>query len=185
VHLLHYQKEILGLVRDLLLNISIRQGFGGLVSNELTLFNYFDYTKAEISQDEKVSALRGIVFGQNWLDDQEFFVGASVISNDEIYDFIYWVEQYEKELYESNPQFFSLLALKRKLQYEVLDLKGKVQNLSERLNNEKTYNALLKENHQAKLLQEYYDHEYEVLPTWFKRFGHIIKIITGKRRLHL
>lgn len=28
---------------------------------------------------------------------------------------------------------------------------------------------------------KWYHHEYEVLPTWFKRFGHVIKVIMGKR----
>lgn len=28
---------------------------------------------------------------------------------------------------------------------------------------------------------EWYNNEYEVLPIWYKRFGHIIKVITGKR----
>ena len=30
-------------------------------------------------------------------------------------------------------------------------------------------------------LQAYYDKEYEVLPVWYKRFGHILKVISGKR----
>lgn len=30
---------------------------------------------------------------------------------------------------------------------------------------------------------EWYHNEYEVLPLWFKRLGHIIKVITGKRKL--
>jgi hypothetical protein len=28
---------------------------------------------------------------------------------------------------------------------------------------------------------EWYHHEYEVLPTWYKRLGHIIKVLTGQR----
>jgi len=28
---------------------------------------------------------------------------------------------------------------------------------------------------------EWYHHEYEVLPTWYKRLGHIIKVLTGRR----
>jgi hypothetical protein len=28
---------------------------------------------------------------------------------------------------------------------------------------------------------EWYDKEYEVLPLWYKRFGHVIKVLTGKR----
>lgn len=32
-------------------------------------------------------------------------------------------------------------------------------------------------------LQNWYNEQYEVLPLWYKRFGHIIKIISGKRNL--
>jgi hypothetical protein len=28
---------------------------------------------------------------------------------------------------------------------------------------------------------EWYHHEYEILPTWYKRIGHIIKVLTGRR----
>lgn len=30
-------------------------------------------------------------------------------------------------------------------------------------------------------IKRFYYHEYEILPLWYKRFGHIIKVITGKR----
>ena len=30
-------------------------------------------------------------------------------------------------------------------------------------------------------LQKWYNNEYEVLPIWYKRLGHVIKVITGKR----
>lgn len=32
-------------------------------------------------------------------------------------------------------------------------------------------------------IKEWYHNEYEVLPLWYKRFGHIIKIVTGKKKL--
>jgi hypothetical protein len=28
---------------------------------------------------------------------------------------------------------------------------------------------------------DWYNHEYEILPLWYKRFGHIIKVLMGKR----
>jgi hypothetical protein len=30
-------------------------------------------------------------------------------------------------------------------------------------------------------IKRYYHYEYEILPLWFKRFGHLIKVATGKR----
>lgn len=31
-------------------------------------------------------------------------------------------------------------------------------------------------------IRKFYHHEYEVLPVWYKRFGHIIKVLMGKRK---
>ena len=28
---------------------------------------------------------------------------------------------------------------------------------------------------------DWYNHEYEILPLWYKQFGHIIKVLMGKR----
>lgn len=40
---------------------------------------------------------------------------------------------------------------------------------------------ILRSGTEAKLLQDFYVNEYEVLPLWYKRFGHIVKVLTGKR----
>jgi hypothetical protein len=37
------------------------------------------------------------------------------------------------------------------------------------------------EHHRANEILSWYQKEYEVLPLWYKRFGHIIKVFTGKR----
>lgn len=62
---------------------------------------------------------------------------------------------------------------KSKLLQDALQKKTKVQ---------KIIIDLLKTTHQATAIQRYYDAEYEVLPLWFKRIGHIIKVIMGKRK---
>ncbi len=30
-------------------------------------------------------------------------------------------------------------------------------------------------------IRDWYEKEYEVLPLWYKRFGHVLKVMTGKR----
>jgi hypothetical protein len=51
------------------------------------------------------------------------------------------------------------------------------------LKNNKDYLKIaLKEKETEKILA-FYHNEYEVLPLWYKRFGHIIKIITGHRKI--
>jgi len=37
--------------------------------------------------------------------------------------------------------------------------------------------------HDRKNIQEWYDKEYEILPLWYKRFGHVIKVFKRKRSM--
>ncbi len=36
---------------------------------------------------------------------------------------------------------------------------------------------------ESKYLLQWYNRQYEVLPLWYKQFGHIVKVLTGKRTL--
>jgi hypothetical protein len=65
------------------------------------------------------------------------------------------------------------------------DEKRKIENdyneTATELNNYKQYLEIaLKEKETEKIIT-FYHKEYEVLPLWYKKFGHLIKIITGKR----
>ena len=50
-----------------------------------------------------------------------------------------------------------------------------------RLNNELQRGQYEAEQKRSNQLLTWYHDEYEVLPLWYKRFGHIIKVFTGKR----
>jgi len=63
------------------------------------------------------------------------------------------------------------LATQRRL---VAAMKGEIANLG-------TYVDFIRSGSQAAELQQYYNNEYEILPKWYKRFGHMIKVIMGKR----
>ena len=63
----------------------------------------------------------------------------------------------------------------------------KVQQQTEYLKNEinilKDFNALLKNQSETEKILNFYHQQYEVLPLWYKQVGHIIKIITGHRKI--
>lgn len=59
-------------------------------------------------------------------------------------------------------------AYKHQLSMKAIDLQNNQLYLS--IQKEERVNAL-----------EWYRQEYEILPLWYKRFGHIIKVLTGKR----
>ena len=46
---------------------------------------------------------------------------------------------------------------------------------------EKLQTKIEPEHNQAKEIQAWYTNEYEVLPLWYKKFGHIIKAFKGER----
>ena len=69
------------------------------------------------------------------------------------------------------------------LQTETRRLKRRTSLAESELNNQKQYTEILRSDHSTKELQEYYDREYEILPTWYKRIGHILKVMMGKRTI--
>lgn len=81
----------------------------------------------------------------------------------------------------NNPSLYDVALKLQILLQENLNLKSKNTSLINELDNYKTHVNVLKSVHEATELQLYYNKEYEVLPVWYKRFGHILKFIMGKR----
>lgn len=59
----------------------------------------------------------------------------------------------------------------------------KLRFLEQEVNNLRSYNNLLKDSSETNKILQFYHTQYEVLPLWYKRFGHIIKIAMGKRKV--
>lgn len=60
-------------------------------------------------------------------------------------------------------------------------LSKKYTAVENELNNYRSHMEIMRSGHEAAALQQYYDNEYEALPLWYKRCGHMIKVLTGKR----
>lgn len=60
-------------------------------------------------------------------------------------------------------------------------LEENLQNANEDLANQKQYVELIRQYDEANKINQFYYNEYEILPLWYKRLGHVIKILTGKR----
>lgn len=87
----------------------------------------------------------------------------------------------EQKLEKENPALSTLLSRLVAMEAQLTRTNMTIAALEQELENHRQYNAILRSEHTAKELQTYYDHEYEVLPGWYKRVGHIIKVIMGKR----
>jgi hypothetical protein len=84
------------------------------------------------------------------------------------------------------PQVYSLLTENRSLNLEESKLISKLELLQEQLNSLNNYHsnynsAIVGYRKQNTELLKFYKNEYEILPTWYKRLGHIVKVLMGKR----
>lgn len=91
------------------------------------------------------------------------------------------LQQAEKNFKEQSPAIYSLLWQNNLLQNELHSLRSLYAGTSAELNNQRQYVEVLRSDHATKEIQDYYTNEYEILPLWYKRFGHILKVLTGKR----
>ncbi|AEW01798.1 hypothetical protein A4D02_07285 [Niastella koreensis] len=88
----------------------------------------------------------------------------------------------EETLFEQqHAVLFTLKKQNRQLQQQVLQLGFLYQAAQQEISNQVSHNQILRSSSQATALQNYYNNEYEVLPLWYKRMGHIIKVLMGKR----
>ncbi|MFC0773725.1 hypothetical protein [Terrimonas alba] len=114
----------------------------------------------------------------NSFDKPVFFYASSTA---ELKTAIINFQMIEASFKQESPRIFELILRNRELQHETDELKRRLIRLEGELNNQTQYNEILRSDHSTKDLQLYYNKEYEILPLWYKRFGHILKALTGKR----
>ncbi len=91
------------------------------------------------------------------------------------------LRQSEEALYQRSPRLYTLARAFQRLEDEQAVVQKRQVLLEAELANQQEYVQVLRSNHQAKEIQDYYTREYEVLPLWFKRLGHMVKVLMGKR----
>lgn len=100
--------------------------------------------------------------------------------------FLNALEKEEMNIKESLPKVYNLLKESMSLKIKERELHANlvlIQEQLDSLNNYHLYHNLSETRYkkQIKELLRFYKNEYEILPTWYKRFGHIVKVMTGKR----
>jgi hypothetical protein len=91
------------------------------------------------------------------------------------------VQQAETDLAEVQPLLFKQMQLLAETLKENAVLKWKENAGRTEVENYKTYLQLIHSQDEAGKINAFYHNEYEVLPLWFKRLGHVIKVVMGKR----
>jgi hypothetical protein len=87
----------------------------------------------------------------------------------------------EAKISENEPVLFNHLLKFCQLKKAVVQLRNDIGAANEDLINQKAYLKILKDQDEAIKINEFYHNEYEVLPLWYKQFGHLIKAVMGKR----
>lgn len=91
------------------------------------------------------------------------------------------LQQIENKFRQDFPVQMDLIRENQQLGKELKALFRKQTSTEMELDHHRQYVEVLRANHATKELQDYYTREYEILPLWFKRLGHLVKVLTGKR----
>ena len=98
----------------------------------------------------------------------------------------------EKHLRNDEATIYHMIRNLQQKSFEVAECRALISLLKEDVSSKQAYLDFLlgkyKERNEGPInlneimkLKKYYHQEYEILPLWYKRFGHIIKVVMGKR----
>ena len=87
----------------------------------------------------------------------------------------------ESALGQRAPQFYALIQAYGELEEKFNSLQRKYAASALELQHQQQYVETLRSGHAAKEIQDFYTREYDILPMWYKRFGQLLKVLTGKR----
>lgn len=118
---------------------------------------------------------------------RKFFIGHDIciICSDQkkLPQILDTISETEKQIIQSHTQLHEFYHSYRILRKQLERLSNENEQLQIDLTNQKKYLAILRNEKEMEKIIEFYHKEYEVLPLWYKRFGHMIKLVTGKRKI--
>ncbi len=172
---------LLDMATDNLQSYLVQQGINAAIINRLAdqpaTGDYYPFIEPSHLLPQQY---RSILAGERFYDNSIFIQVKSVVEMDETQAAL---KKVETDFAREYPKLADLAIEKMELEEKLRIAGATCSALEHELSNQQDYNALLRSEHSTRELQGYYNNEYEVLPTWYKRFGHIIKVLTGKRTL--
>lgn len=130
--------------------------------------------------DQPASFLRhyvALLRGEKPYGNDLFFEGPEAVIPALVDD----LEVAEAELARENPTLYATVLRLQASEAERDNLTELNRGLASELDSQRQFVEVLRSGHAAKEIQEYYNREYEILPLWYKRAGHLLKVLTGKR----
>lgn len=103
------------------------------------------------------------------------------IKTTDVNDWYSTLQSAEEKIMQEYPEKFDYLKKYGDLERSFVQTTDQLKRTNLDLENHKKYLEIFKSKDEALKIYEFYKYEYEILPLWYKRFGHIIKVIMGKR----
>ena len=184
INFIYKKDKLLNTGQNDLMEISARQGIKNLQINVLAFEYLSTPTKAQLNTSLLFSNIDNFklvytnTLQSSTFYDNTFYINHKAIELEKLHSIITNANDFIKI---NNRSLYDVALKSQILSLENSKLKLKQISLINELENYKTHITVLKSVHEATELQLYYDKEYEVLPIWYKRFGHILKFIMGKR----
>ena len=87
----------------------------------------------------------------------------------------------EHTLLTEVPLQYKILQEHKNKENQIIKLQEELRLTKIDLENQKTYLKVIKDADEAGKIDRFYFNEYEILPLWYKKFGHLLKVLMGKR----
>jgi hypothetical protein len=139
-----------------------------------------------VTDPEKLSQLYDRLFGSTELTELSFFL--NVQRSSDLIEGTRSLLKADEQARDRHPATYALWQAFRLHQETQCELRFTIGLLQQRLASQMGYHSFYNpaESHvgrQIMEITEFYKYEYEILPLWYKRLGHIIKVLMGKRTL--
>lgn len=156
-------------------NEQIHESIQSLLKEGLILYNHINISENQATHQ---IAYQNKVF--NDVNETDSFF-TELKNAEDIVNIDAELGEIDMEIRTNSEQIYNWKMKVKTLQNEKDATQTRLSAATQEIENLHTYLDIIRSNSQAKELQEYYNKEYEILPKWYKQFGHLLKVVIGKR----
>lgn len=181
IYLTGQSETLLSQTEESLSACALQQGFDNFIINAFVPSEVACSQKKNWyfnSPEKLIQHYETILAGDDFYNNNIFLSHSSLQDTDSISSAL---QTLEKKFETNNPKLFLLASDNITLRSQTSFLQKKYQVTENEMNNQKEYADILRSTHSTWQLQDFYNKEYEILPGWYKRLGHLLKVIMGKR----
>lgn len=171
--------ELFDKSREVLIQVAKTQGFESIKCDRIQMNSKILNEIFSSNDLEKIkNRYQSLLYSYDSLLEKMF------IELHSLSDIILLDEAFKKEeevLKKNNQPLYLIKQQNQELREKVLQTEEILKAAINEIEIKDAHIEILRAHSQATHLQNYYTNEYEILPLWYKRFGHLLKVISGKR----